>query len=298
MLIGILWGLATAGIQAFCYLLARHYLTRYGSPRQLLFVSQLFLGIFSLCGVGILLPGELLKQWQLYPAWLLCSGGYLVGQFTFFAAQRKIESSRLASLYSVKMIVVAIFSAWIIGEALNPGRWLGILLAVAAVFIINYSRQSGFDCRGLGVLAVAIVGFALSDIGAKLLLDRERALGMSFVAAGMLTVSLNFLLAAVLLLSAIGKHLPPWHGFRPALPYAVCWYAGVMGTFVCMGILGATFGNVVQSSRGIIALLLGILVARLGYGHLESRATRQVWIQRSVGAGLMCGAIALFALNS
>ncbi|MEM6507538.1 MAG: hypothetical protein AAF711_19030, partial [Planctomycetota bacterium] len=53
-------------------------------------------------------------------------------------------------------------------------------------------------------------------------------------------------------------------------------------------------GNILQSTRGLMSILLGVLIAKLGHHHIESHAPLKVVIQRAIAAAMMIGAIALY----
>ena len=295
MLLGIGIGLVTAAIQSVCYILSRGFLARYGSPVRLMVAAQMILGAVSLVLLVLIPPADFFC-WEAIPGAALCSGGYIVGQFTFFSAQRQIECSRLASLYSLKILAVSILAALMVGEDLTPGGMTAVLLAVAAVFLINHRKGVGFDRRGLGMLALAITAYSLSDIGGKMLLDRLAALGVGHFAAGLMIVACGSFPAAIVLLPLAFRERIRRCEYAAALPYTACWFAAVTGTFIGFSYLGATFGNVVQSSRGIISLVLGIVLAHLGMTEQEPRIPASAWVKRGIGAVLMFLAILLFAL--
>ena len=294
MFIGIGVGVCAATLQSICYILSRGFLTRYGGPVRLMIASQLVLGLISAALLFLLAPPAFFAP-AIIPGVALCSGGYIIGQFSFFSAQQKIECSRVASLYSLKILVVSLLAALLVGESLTPGGIAAVLLAVAAVYLINHRRGAGFDHRGMGMLALAITSFSFSDIGAKMLLDHLTEFLVPHFMAGLITVSCGSLPAALLLLPAAWRQKIRKEEFSAATPYAVIWFVAVACTFIGFSYLGATFGNVVQSSRGVISLILGIVLAHLGAAGQEPQLPAAAWIKRGIGALLMFLAILLFA---
>jgi hypothetical protein len=87
------------------------------------------------------------------------------------------------------------------------------------------------------------------------------------------------------------KVLKDW---RPALPFAICWMAAMVLLFACFGLVGPVYGNISQATRGILSIILGFILARLGFQHLEKRIQRGVLYRRLAAAALMCTAIWLF----
>jgi hypothetical protein len=66
--------------------------------------------------------------------------------------------------------------------------------------------------------------------------------------------------------------------------------------FACFGLIGVVYGNVVQSTRGIMAVGIGWIVAHIGHAHLESKVSRRVFRRRVAGAILMTAAVILYRL--
>ena len=56
-------------------------------------------------------------------------------------------------------------------------------------------------------------------------------------------------------------------------------------------------GTIVQSSRGLISVLLGAALLGTGWDKLESRVGAAVWMRRAVMALLMVAAITLYAVG-
>ncbi len=98
--------------------------------------------------------------------------------------------------------------------------------------------------------------------------------------------------------------LLPWFGsrkvatWRGAVPFALAWLIAMLGVYACFAFIGAVFGNIIQSTRGLISVGLGAVVAHwMGWVHLEQKVTRGLLVRRIVAAILMSAAIALFALG-
>ena len=79
-----------------------------------------------------------------------------------------------------------------------------------------------------------------------------------------------------------------------ALPFAATWLLSMVFLYACFAFVGPVFGNILQSTRGIISIVLGAGLARLGLEHLEQKVSRPVLRQRIGAAILMCAAVWLF----
>jgi len=64
--------------------------------------------------------------------------------------------------------------------------------------------------------------------------------------------------------------------------------------YTCFALIGVVFGNIIQSSRGIISIGLGYLIANIGFERLEPKITRGVYLRRVLAGLLMTGAVALY----
>lgn len=70
----------------------------------------------------------------------------------------------------------------------------------------------------------------------------------------------------------------------------------MMFYYLTLGLVGPVFGVVLQSTRGLLSVMLGILVSRFrGHWELEIPLTRRAFLARLASALLMFTAIALYA---
>ena len=64
--------------------------------------------------------------------------------------------------------------------------------------------------------------------------------------------------------------------------------------YFCFAEIGALFGNIVQSMRGLFSIVLGLLLANIGMTDIERRTGAGVVFRRIAGALAMTAAIALY----
>jgi hypothetical protein len=79
--------------------------------------------------------------------------------------------------------------------------------------------------------------------------------------------------------------------------YAAAWLVGMVGLYTCFGTVGAVFGNILQSTRGLIAIVIGAILAHRGRHDLEAHVDRATLLRRLAAAALMTAAIALYVLD-
>lgn len=239
----------------------------------------------------LLLGAEGLPGWEHVQVALGPGVAFFGGQvFTFFALS-KGDASVATPILSSKIILVAIFSVWLVGEPLGLKVWVAAGLATAAVALIQRGRPGS---RGRVWVSVALglasaTGFALCDV----LIQRD-APGLDPFA---------FLPVVFGWVGVFSLGLVPWVGRRMGwVPREVRWvlpWALVLlslqslGIAVALGFFGkATEVNVIYSTRGIWTV---VLVWWLGpwLGNREREQGVEVMANRLVGAAMLLGAIVL-----
>ena len=83
--------------------------------------------------------------------------------------------------------------------------------------------------------------------------------------------------------------------FADAVPFALCWFAAMIFLFACFASLGTVFGNIVQATRGLMSVLIGLILVRMGFLHLEGQVSVAIFLRRCAAAAMMLLAIILFA---
>jgi hypothetical protein len=295
-LTGIAAGVGAALFQSLSYLFSRRFLHRHPEGiLPLLTFSHLMMGAASLVALPFLWRGGMPLHPAVIGPLLGTAGFYLLGQAGLFWALRRVDSSRIAPMLGLKILVLALIVTLWQGHALGLPRWIAVVMSAGAAFLLN-EAGGRIPWSSIAGLAVAITGYSLSDIHIASLV---RALAPAGPVAPFLGVALSYLLCGVLclpLLRVTGRgSRTVW---RKAAPHAACWFAAMFLLYVCFDAIGVVFGNIVQALRGLISISLGVMVVRAGWTHLETRLPRHVFWKRLAGASLMLGAIALYALQA
>ncbi len=291
---GIGFGLAGAACQSCSYIFTRRFVGRTGgTPALLLIASHLLMGIGSILALAILAPRHLPP----FSAYALPLAGaatfYLVAQLGLFQVLRQVESSRVAPLLGLKVIVLAGLAVGLMRQELHPLQWAAVGLSAAAAWLLNEAggRMPG---RCLAWLGGTIVCYCLSDLSIGMLMTRLESVEPSPALTG---TALTYILCAVLVLPFAFRHdLRQPHLWILAAPFAALWFGAMCLLYACFGLIGVVFGNIVQSTRGILSVVIGWGLVRLGHTHLESRITRRVFWRRATGALLMLASVALYLL--
>lgn len=293
--LGILSGLVTAFMQSFSYLGGRRFLANYGNARQLLIASLVICGAAAWILAIFFLKTDRIFTWRMLGLLLMSNGGFVAGQWGFFNAQKHIESSRIASLLGLKVLVVMLLSIIILHTQFSPGQYSAIVLAAFAAMLMNWSKGK-LDFNGMGFLLMALVGYAFSDMGIQLIVAYLQC--SDPIVGGLCGYVLTYGTMGVGALLLMKPLKVSWKMVAGALPQGFCWTISMWGLYVCFGLIGAAFGNVIQASRGVVSLILGIVLSYFAINGLEQKQSWQVWLRKALAAILMFGAIVLYALTA
>ena len=296
MLFGISLGIATAVMQSLSYLASASFIKKHGSGFQLLIFSHLAMGAVSAVLLPFFLPVKFFTGGTfsaiLMAVWIVT---FVLGQGGFFFSQKYIESSRLASLLGLKIIVLAIASLMIYGGKINQLQITGILLSTVAAFIMNWSSGKPLTGRGILALTVSLINFSATDLTeTEMVLFADQG---NIVSAGIGVTLLCYLVLGICSVPFLFKH--PWklQVQKDALPFALLWLFSQMTLLICFGLLRPVFGNIIQSSRGLFSVLLGIIACRLHWDVMEFCNDRKLWLRRAIAALMMIGGIICFSFG-
>ena len=292
---GILYGLACATGQSASYVFSRRFvLAHRGGPLRLFAISHVIMGIASAAALPVLWPAGMPRWGQLAPPVAAMAGFYLVGQLSFFFVIRYVEASRASPLLGIKILVLAAIYL-VLHEALSSWQWLAVAMGTAAALVLGSSGKLLPWQATVGILLTCVT-YCVSDLNIAATVNMVKdATHLGVPRSALVSAAVCYVLCG-----AVGLTLLPWVGrgsareWLDACPFAVCWLGAMILLFACFGQVGPLYGNILQSTRGIISIFLGAVLARMGLVRLERRTARGVFLQRLVAAGLMVAAIALF----
>ncbi|MDH4202880.1 MAG: DMT family transporter [Phycisphaerae bacterium] len=294
VLLGIGLGLGAAFFQSLSYICIRRFNNRHDDNIiALLALSHILMGLISIPLAGWLWP-ESMPPLSSYGLSLLgTSGFYLLGQFFLFAAIIHSEPSRVSPLLGLKVFILAMISVVFLNQHLNTSKWVAVILTTAAVLLLSHSgkRLEGrFILPGL----LACLSYCLSDLCIKVLVDHFAFLGI--LRGAVLATALSYIVCGIF--GAVVVALNPKHSTRDtwlyAVPFAISWFLAMICLFSCFGLVGVVFGNILQSTRGMLSIVLGFVIAHIGFEALEPKPSMRIIVQRLVAAVLMTGAVVLF----
>ena len=307
--LGVVAGLAAAGFSAVSYLVSRHYglgqraLGRKGAALRLLAVSHLLMAAICIPLTWAAWPATS-PPVQLFAGPLAASVGfYLLGQTSLFAALKRVEASRMAPLLGLKIVMLAVIVSFVLGHVLDTRQWLAVALSVAAAVMLQVGRGA-VPIGAFGFVLSCCLSFAISDIFIIRLIDGLQAgamtssVAISRLHAGGLAMALTYGLCGLLFVPLVVALRPYTRtDWVAAAQYASAWLLSMVGLYCCFGLVGVVFGNILQSTRGVMSVALGAALAHFGWHELEQRVDRVTLLRRLAAALLMTAAIALYVID-
>jgi len=303
--LGLAAGLIAALLSALSYLISRHHGSRAGgSSLGLLVLAHFVMGIVCLPAAWLLWPAATPPAARWVPPLVGSTALYLGGQAVVFTALRWMPASLLAPLLGLKIVMLAGLVTLLPGPRLGTRQWLAVGLSVAAATMLRRPSARPADARRpatttlVGMILIACLLFAASDlciVGLINGLQGDGDTGLGRLEAGGLAMAVTYTLCGGIAAVAL-PWTPPWRrdDWFAAGQYAVTWLAAMVALYTCFGLVGAVLGNVLQSTRGVMAVVAGAALARLGWHDLEERVDRGTLLRRAAAAVAMTGAIALY----
>ncbi|MCL2648773.1 MAG: hypothetical protein FWD61_17540 [Phycisphaerales bacterium] len=324
MTLGIITGLIAALCQSLCYLATRYYVQKRaaGASRQLLVLGHLWMGVFSLIVLPFVWHGGVADIVPLLSALVCAALFYLVGQFALLIALKHTEPSRVSPLLGFKIIVLAVMASFMVQPhvagtpdpvvGLTAMQWVGVVLCCVAAVALNFSGGR-LRRRAIAAIVFACVVYSLSDwniailvSGVQNMIERRLSLSCSggvahvraaFLApfcATALTYLFTGLIAAGFFPASGARDKTAW---RDAVPWAAAWFLAMIFLYMCFGLIGPVLGNILQSSRGVMSILIGSLLVYRGHLHIEPFHGRRVFVRRLAAGVLMFAAVILYAVG-
>jgi drug/metabolite transporter (DMT)-like permease len=226
-------GVSAALFSAFSWALGSILFKKLGETLSPLAMT-LAKGIISIVLMGIVLLFTGFTNLAMEPLMLLAASGILgiaVADSLFFEALQDLGPHALAVLMMLGMVVTPIFAVFFLGESPSLLVWLGIVLVIAGIGLVLYTKLTGEEQtstpRGalLGILSVLCM--SLSMILAKKGLATISAFQASFIRMFAGT-------AGMFLLGVTTRRLGAW-----MLPFSEPKLLGFFAVAVCV----VTFGG-------------------------------------------------------
>jgi len=295
VLTGVILGFAAAFFQALSYLSSRLFVARLQrSVGALLILSHVLMGLVSVLCLPLVLP-QPLPAWRIFLGPLAaCSLFYVAGQTALFLALKHSDASRVSPLLGIKLVVLAVITSIWMHQRYSASQWAAVFLAVAAAWLLNRSGGA-LRWQSIAWVLAACLGYSLSDLNIRRLVACFAELGL--FRASLLSTLLCYAFLGVGCLPFLPLlRKQPRQAWLQAAPFAGAWLIAMLCLFACFGSIGVVFGNIVQSTRGLISIALGAAIAGAGLHDIEAHVDAAVQRRRILAALMMLAAIALFHL--
>ena len=295
MLTGIVSGIISALLMSGSYIFSRAYFRKHNNPLQLAIHSQfnmLFGGIILLAGSLFFIEFPWNREFYLYLA--AESFFFLFAQVSWFMMLRHVEASRAASLIGLKVLAIAILT-FLMGDIPTWLQWLAIVLCSLAAVGMNYSGGK-IPLKSIFWLIASVFGYALCDICITKMMNLMP--GESVIRNAFGVMGIIYTTVGILVLPGLKKYPPTKARLKEALPYSAFYLGSSLSLMVCFGSIGVVFGSIIQSSRGVISVILGVILVKLGLEKSEPDIPLRLWIRKLIMAILMLAAMTLYAISA
>ena len=198
----------------------------------------------------------------------------------------------MSPLLGLKVFILALIGITFLGQRFGLLQWAAIAMSVAAAAMLSRTGEK-LSLKGLLWIVLTCLSYCLSDINIKILVNHFNYLGL--LHSSLLAASLSYItcgIAAAVLFFFLPRPAGAMWGY--SMPFAAAWFTGMLFLYGCFGSIGVVYGNIIQSSRGILSIAMGAALVRYNFAYLDQRVSRSVFFQRLAAAALMSCAIALY----
>lgn len=296
---GVTAGLVSGACNAVAFLVSRHHATASrGGGLRLLVLAHLVMAAACLPVAWSLWPRQGLDAATCLPPLVGSIACYLAGQAALIASLRRADASRVVPLLALKIVALAVIVSCLPGERLDLRQWAAVGLCVVAAVVLQ-GRRDPVPAGVVGLMLAACLGFAATDLLVVRLIDAVQAVDPSRprLWASLLAAAVTYVCCGGVAAVFLPIARPRRGDWRAAGWYGLVWLVGMATLFACFGALGAVFGNVLLSSRGLFAVVIGAVLAHRGWHELEQRVDRAALLRRVVATLLMTTAIALYVID-
>ena len=304
LLIGVFLGLLAALFQSLSYIASGCYVRRTGRPGWTLGAPQRVLTLlpYGLLAAFLWPPSFQGEGWTIFLCMLGTAVFGLAGDIGLFQAQRGVEPSRIASLQSLKVPIVALISCFAFSKSYSPLQLLGIALVLCSSAALSHAG-SRIGWKAWAWLVFNTAGYAGSDVCIAIALTRAAKFCDGVWAASALVVGISgvalavFALPLALLQWRFARASFPTGGecLRYAVPFALLWFVAMIFLLACFALSDVVMGTIAQSARGVMSVAIGWLLAKRGFSDVEGPVSASVFVRRAVAAALIVLAMALYA---
>ena len=145
-------------------------------------------------------------------------------------------------------------------------------------------------------LLVSVLSYALCDMCVTELMLMMPGKSMLFNSFGVVGICYTALGIAVL--PALFRYRLTAGEIKDVVPYSLLYFFSMVFLYTCFGLIGVVFGSIIQSGRGIVSVLLGVVLVHFNLDRNEQRISIFKWVQRFVFAVIMLSGMLLYSLSA
>lgn len=293
---GILSGLAAACCFSLAYLCSRlFYEKSRKSSLHLLATSQLQMGIFAL----LLLPfvwSDVHFSFEILLPIMGTTFCAMLGHVSFFLTLKHTNPSQITPLLALKVVILAFASIVFLQKNIALLQWISIAMCFGATFLLHFSGKPIPLKSLIGVLATCM-NYALGDIFATILIRHLDVIGATNpVLLGTCFIYAVLGMYGLILTAFMWKDIRTFPVWKFAFYFSAVFFVADVFLFTTFKLAGPVFGNILQSTRGILSIIFAKIVAKKGMFYLEEDVGRSVMFRRLLAAFLFSAAIALYVI--
>lgn len=282
----------SAWLHAISFAIAKLLWRHSDNPLEIMVLGQLFCAMICLPALIWLDVGVSLRSEPL--ALLTLCILIVLAQLSFTQSMRVGDASFVTPMMGMKVLIVAVISAFWLGETYATPVYLGAIGTIASLFLLTDGRPPASIKPLLWVLLTCGL-FAIIDVTmVRLMLDGMPSAHLALI----VMVGPSVLLLPVVVCKLPRQRAPDWLFSRDLFLFAITQVAGVALLVIAFGLAEkATLVNILQTSRGLWVLAVVFVIGRLGLVGMEQLHGRQ-YIWRASGASLMMASLALVIVSS
>jgi drug/metabolite transporter (DMT)-like permease len=289
---GILCGLGAATAISISYIFSRLFIMRSGrSPIQLLALGHVLMAGLSLLLLPFVYRQAIVPWTEVALANLGVGAFYFLAQACLFYVLKKASASNVAPLLGLKITLSALIGI-VLGNSLQPLQWGSVLLTAIAALLLRNSKE-GVTFKLIAMVLLTCSLYCGSDYSIKYLVA---TLGTETTPQTVvLAVVYSYILCGLFSLAFIKEiHRSTRHDWWAAVGYALPWFCGMLFLFGAFATVGVVFGVILQSTRGVISVMMAMGLAAFGVSFAEEKCSVQTRTRQLAAALLMVAAIYLF----
>lgn len=293
---GILSGLAAACCYSLAYLFSKLFYEKSGkNPLHLLAVSQFQMGIFALLLFPFVWSDVHFSFGIILPVVGVTIFGML-GHVSFFLTLKHSNPSQITPLLALKIVILAFASIVFLQKNIALLQWLSIGMCFGSTFLLHFSGGS-IPLKSLVGVLVTCTSYALGDVFVTRLLQQLELAGVTNpVLLGTCFLYTALGMCGLILAACMWKDIRTFPVWKFALYFSMIFFVADIFLFTTFKLVGPMFGNILQSTRGILSIIFAKIVAKKGMFYLEEDVGRAVMFRRLLAAFLFSAAIALYVI--